>query len=646
MSDRDELETLRARSRLAELEAKASGMNYASMGVPAPAPAPATDPNIDYDQELGDTKFRAAYSFMRGKRQQEVFLNRSLGEGNWGYDQAGTPIVHPAGLAKFGIKSEKSRPIDKPSPSMADMADFASQVPPMLGGIGGSMAATGVGVLPGLALAGGGAALGQAAAEAGKALTGYAPTLGEAAESIGMEGAGGALGEGTFRTIRGVGKLLTQPGKHLMTPERTQLMDEALQRGFMPYPGQVTGSKIQQRVEGVTRKIFGTANEMINIPKTIESLENLRKMAGPTSATKEAIGEQVQADLIGARKAFGEKFSELYNQIDIPVPTASLAKQAQAILDSKTKTIGGEMITLDEPTQKFLTNLTKIPSVQSARQMHDLRSQLANKSLVNSLAPTMDKYEYALLTNAADSTFDDAIKLNASSQYAKAKIDRLREIDSAYREGIRKFDIPFLGNISKKPSQAAAVDADQVLNYAIQEGHTVRAKQFLENLPEKTRALVRRGLADDITSKMFIEGEDPFSKILSGGNFKEALNQYSPETLKAVMGDDWVKEAYKLADIVKMVTSGNNQSGGLVVANAILNPLNHLGALAGYKMLSKAMTNKQFLKLMTTGFASPQSAAGKAALKGIENTLRAMSQASVAIETGTIPEVDRNTNQE
>lgn len=645
MSDRDELETLRARSRLAELEAKAGGMNYASMGVPAPAPAPKTDPNIDYDQELGDTKFRAAYSFMRGKRQQEVFLNRSLGEGNWSYDQAGTPIVHPAGLAKFGIKSEKSRPIDKPSPSMADVADFASQVPPMLGGIGGSMAATGVGVLPGLALAGGGAALGQAAAEAGKALTGYPPTLGEAAEAIGMEGAGGALGEGTFRTIRGVGKLLTQPGKHLMTPERTQLMDEALQRGFMPYPGQVTGSKIQQRVEGVTRKIFGTANEMINIPKTIESLENLRKMAGPQAASKEAIGESVRTELINARKAFGDKFHQLYNEIDIPVPTTSIAKQAQAILDSNMKTVGGKMITLDEPTQTFLTNLTQLPPTQSAKQVHNLRSQLSDRALVSNLAPTISDHDYALLAKAADATFDDAARINTDPA-VKATVARLRQIDDAYKAGIRKFDIPFLGNVSKMPSQAGAVDADQVLKYAIQEGHTVRARQFLENLPEKTRAMVRRGLADDITSKMFVEGEDPFSKILSGQNFKESLNQYSPETLKAVMGDDWVKEAYKLADIVKLVTSGNNQSGGLVVANAILNPLNHLGALAGYKVLSKAMTNKQFLKLMTTGFASPQSAAGKAALKGIENTLRAMSQASVAIETGTIPEVDRNTNQE
>lgn len=633
MNERDELETLRNERRLAELEAKASGVGFSDLPELRPplAKPQSLDPTVDYDNEVGDMGFRAAYSFMRTPRQKQVFLDKAFGAGNWGQDSVGTTIVHPAGLSRLGIQSEKSRPIDRITPTKADLADFASHIAPVAGGIGGSLAATGVGVIPGMAIAGGGAALGQALNEAGKAVAGYPPNAQEAAQAMLEEGLGGLAGEGSFRALRGLARTIANPASKAMNPEREALMNEALNRGFMPYPGQVTGSSLQQRVEGVTRRIFGTANEMTNIPRTIESLDRLKKMTGGAEATQEQIGQTIKSDIVDARKAFGEQMSKKYSEIDLNVPTSRLIKQAQNLLDSKVQTIDGKMIAIDPPTQSFLTDLTNLPPEISAAQMHELRSMLRNKGKIKNLAPTLGSMEFRLLGEAADSTFE-----HAATRFGNTpKIAQMRAIDAEYKEGISKFNIPFLGNITKDKSLAASVDPDQVLDYAIKNKMSVRAREMLDVLPENTKAMVRRNLADRLTAKVWKEADDPFSKIMSGTEFKASLDEVGADTLNTVMGKEWTVEAYKLADVIKMVTSGNKQSGGLVVANAILNPLNHLGALAAYKTLSQAMTHKSFLRWMTVGMARPQSVAGKAALRSMEETLRAMTQSGpAAIEEG------------
>lgn len=619
------------------------------------------NPIVDYENDIPDIKFRAGLSFMRNDRQRQVFLDKTLGQGNWGLDEAGTPIVSPAGLARLGIKSDKARPIDKAALSNADIADLSSHVPPVLGGIGGSLAATGVGTLPGLALAAGGAALGQAGAEGVKAVAGYPATPAEAAGAIGEEALGAGVGEGAFRFIRGTSRKALNPGARYMTPPRTALLDEALKRGYIPKPGQITGSNWQSRAEGVVNRMFGDTNLNTNVPKAMSDLGNLRQMTGAASASPEAVGEKIAQEVVARREVFGKAASARYQEIDALVggqpivPTSRVRDWAQQIIAGKPVSADGRSVALDAPTLDYLQRLANLPDAYTTTQMQQLRMTLRDRGQIKNLAPGLSSFEYRMLAKAADGAFDDAAKVGFPASMRQSQvlgpngqpmnvpiparpptgatadaITKLREADEFYKHGIRQFDYPFLGNITKDQNLPGAVDPDAVLDYAIRPGHAVRARRVMAHLSEGTRQQVRRSFANDLTASALQKGEDPFTTILTGGNFEKSLDKYGKDTLNAVMGEEWTTEAYRVANLIKLVTSGNKQSGGLVIATAMLHPLENLGKIAAYRVYASALANKAFLRYMTTGIANPTSKAGKAALVGMENMLRAYTQAGPA----------------
>jgi len=625
---------------------------------PPAIPMPKTDESVDYDADIENMRWRAGFSFMRGERQRKTYLDKTLGAGNWGFDSSGNTIVAPAGLKRLGIDSTKARPIDKPGASKADLADIAAHVPPVVGGIGGSLAATGVGAVPGLALAGAGAALGQGASEAAKAAAGYAPTPREAAEAIGSEALGSALGEGAFRVLRGAGGALAGPGSSAMTQRRTQVMQDALRRGYVPLPGQVTGMPLMQRFEGVSRRMFGDAPQKMNTRQAFRDLAGLRGSAGGKVPTKEAIGEEISDNLIRARQAFGQEARTRYAEIDQLVggrpivPPRQIKATVTDILKDRPRTADGQIVSLDPPTQAFLEKLAALPEGgMTTMQMQELRTTLRNREVMRDLAPSLSTLEYRMLRQAADRSFDEASQIGFPASMRQSKIlgpsgqpvnvpvparppdaatveavRKLRNADQFYKEGINKFDVPALGRISRDQNLPGSIEPDQVFEYIIKEKHSVRARRVMELLPEPTKQHIRRNLAEELTSTAVKDADDPFTKILVGGNFKAALDSYGRDTLITVMGKQWTQEAYKVADVMKLVTSGNKQTGGLVVASAVLNPLANIGKLTAYRVLASAFMHKTFLKWMTTGFAAPTSKAGKAALSSIENSLRVYTQ--------------------
>src|SRR3990167_9960625 len=153
------------------------------------------DPGIDYKTGVKNAAFRASFSRMDNEAERTKFLNNTLGKNSWGKDSFGAYFLKPEALKRLGIQSDLPVSIDEQTASRYDVADLAGDAPAIAGGVGGGMAATGLGVLPGAGLAALGAAGGKAVDEITKNLMGdQVKTPGEVATSLGTEAALAACG--------------------------------------------------------------------------------------------------------------------------------------------------------------------------------------------------------------------------------------------------------------------------------------------------------------------------------------------------------------------------------------------------------------------------------------------------------------------
>src|SRR3990167_8367683 len=123
------------------------------------------DPGIDYKTGVPNAAFRAGFSRMSNDAEKSNYLNMNIGPDSWGKDSGGAYYLKPDGLAKFGIKSNVPVSIDEQTASRYDIADVAGDLPAIAGAVGGGMAASGVGLLPGLGMSALGAAGGKAVDE-------------------------------------------------------------------------------------------------------------------------------------------------------------------------------------------------------------------------------------------------------------------------------------------------------------------------------------------------------------------------------------------------------------------------------------------------------------------------------------------------
>ena len=122
--------------------------------------------------EVEDTYFRFLLGRMDTDEEKQNLLNQLLGAGTSERVADDTFIidqskVNPQIRERFGFADEGKIYLDKPGLTWMDFADFAGEAgPETLAAIGASIAATGVGWLPGMAIVGGSAALAKAADEA------------------------------------------------------------------------------------------------------------------------------------------------------------------------------------------------------------------------------------------------------------------------------------------------------------------------------------------------------------------------------------------------------------------------------------------------------------------------------------------------
>lgn len=589
------------------------------------------DEGIDYSTGVQNAAFRAGFSRMSNDAEKANYLNRSVGAGKWDKDSFGAYYVKPEGLAALGMKSGKPVSIDEQTASRYDIADIAGDAPAIIGGVGGGMAASGVGLLPGMGLSALGAAGGKAFDEILKNIQGYQiKSPGEVASTLAGEGAMAAVGEAGGRALMGVGKYALGPGARRMTPEKEALAASAKDQGFAIRPGSVTDAPILARWEGMIRQIFGDLSESKNLRAAEAGMARLRGSGQP--ASMEAAGEAVQNAIKKSRVLFSQNMSKMYQQVDdlvgnAPiVPTEPVKALASDLLERMPKTAQGVVV---GGKDKFLRDIAAMGDSMTVTQAQRLRTMLREASESPDIIPDIARHEARILRKSVDDAFEAA--KNAGGQQNAQAVALLRQADAAYANGIRQFDIPVVKAITKDASKGT-VDPDMVVDYLIKPDRVVRLRHVKNLVPKAEWGKVQSAHTEELLSSLVKQTDDPLRTIFDGRAFRESLDKYGRDVLNEVHGKKWTDSAYEYANALMLSEKRMGFSGGIVAANVALHPMQHLPLLGWLRGLAKVMESETAFKYLTTGIKlGPTTKDGAAAIT------RVMTQAAANArdETGS-----------
>jgi hypothetical protein len=188
------------------------------------------------DGEVKDTLLRYMTGRMDTDEEKQNLLNQVLGEGASRRISEDTFVIDQAKVApeireKYGLADSGTIYLDKPGFTLSDIADFVGESgPSVAAAIGASIAVTGFGLIPGLAIVGGAAALAKAADESIEWAQGLnRQSAGEVAASIATEGVLNAVFEGGGRLVaKGIGRFIKGPGPQISA----QRIDELVETGM------------------------------------------------------------------------------------------------------------------------------------------------------------------------------------------------------------------------------------------------------------------------------------------------------------------------------------------------------------------------------------------------------------------------------
>lgn len=558
------------------------------------------DPGIDYSTGINHAAFRAGFSRMSNEDEKANYLDKVFGKDQWGKDSFGAYFVKPQGAKRLGINAVKPLSIDEQTVTRYDVADWAGDAPAIAGAVGGGMAATGLGVLPGMAMSALGAAGGKAIDEVVKNVQGLQmQTPGQVASGIATEGALAGAGELGGRALMGLGKFALGPAASRMTPEKKALADAAIDQGFKIRPGALTEAPILGRWEGMVKQIFGDLYEAPNRAAAQQGLNKLSQAAGP-QVSREAAGEAVADSVRKARVLFGQDMGRLYGQVDQLaqgqpiVPTAPIKAVAQELLEAMPKTADGKAV---GGKTGFINDILQMGDAMTVTNAQRLRTMLREMSESDNLAPDISMHDARMLRNSVNDAFAAAKQGNSPA------INALKSADAQYAQGIRRFDNQVVTNITRDAGKPGAVDADMVVDYLVKPERIVRLRRVKEVVAPDVWDKVKASHAQELLGKVVKGTDDPLKAIFSGRALRDSLDDYGRATLEEVHGKQWVDDAYRYATSL-MLAEKRMQfwSGNLVAANIAIHPIQNLPRLIWIRALAKVMQHPATFKYLTEGF--------------------------------------------
>jgi hypothetical protein len=586
------------------------------------------DPDIDYKTGVPSAAFRAGFSRMSNDAEKAQFLDRSVGKDKWGKDSFGAYFIKPEGLKQFGIQSIKPVSIDEQVSSRYDIADLAGDAPAVAGAIGGGMMASGAGVIPGMAASALGAAGGKAIDEVVKNLQGsQVNTASGVATDLAKEAGMAGLGEGVVRGLGPVARFGLGPGASRMTPDKKALADAARDQGFQIRPGSVTDAPILARWEGMVRSIFGDLNAERN---KAAAEAGIKRLTPGTPVSAEAAGEAIARSVRQERTKFGADMAQKYSAIDNLVggqpiiPTGPIKAKAQEILDAMPRTQEGKVVGGGD---SLINDILQMGDATTVAQAQRLRTMLREAAESPDLVPGVSKHDARVLKDSVNDAFNAA--KNGPNSLA---VNMLRAADTAYAQGIRKFDNPVVTKITQDASRNGAVDPDMVVDYLIKPDRVVRLRRVKDVVPAAEWEKVKSAHAQDLLSTVMQGTDDPLKTVFNGRIFRDTLEKYGRQTLEEVHGKQWVDQAYRYANGLMLAEKKMSLSGGIVAANVALHPIQNLPKLVWLRAVAKVMEQPGTFKYLTEGMTLGQNTkAGAAALARVS----AQVAANARDETGS-----------
>ena len=192
----------------------------------------------DPEGEVTDTWLRYQLARMDNDEEKQNLLNKLLGEGSSRRVEEDTFVIDQSKVApeireRYNLADSGSIYLDEPGFTWQDIIDVGGESgPSVIAAIGASIAATGVGFIPGMAIVGGAAALAKAADEGVEWAQGLnRQSAGEVAGMIATEGVLNAFFEGGGRLVaKGIGRLLKGPGPQVSSQRIEQLVATGMTR--------------------------------------------------------------------------------------------------------------------------------------------------------------------------------------------------------------------------------------------------------------------------------------------------------------------------------------------------------------------------------------------------------------------------------
>jgi len=187
-----------------------------------PFPRDRRIPKEDYATGVRDAATRIQMSRMDTREEKESYLTEKFGEG-WQKNNRGQYLLKPEAMEQLGLEHEGMPvAIDEVFGSWYDFLDMAGIAPEILGAVGGGMAMSGAGVVPGMAAAGAGAMAGKFLDETVEYLEGrQRQSLPEVSLDTLEAGAWGVGGEGFTRALRPLGRKILGPNTTRPSPYLT-----------------------------------------------------------------------------------------------------------------------------------------------------------------------------------------------------------------------------------------------------------------------------------------------------------------------------------------------------------------------------------------------------------------------------------------
>ena len=613
-------------------------------------------PDVDLATGIQKPGFRAGFSRMDTTSEKERFLLKNAGEGGFKRGKMGYMIT-PKGLKNLGIEDQrddkiKNYPIliDEILPSWNDISDLAGIAPETLGAVGGGVAASGYGAIPGMLMSGMGALTGKLLDEGVEELQGLNDqSLGEVSMDALKTGGMAMGGEGVVRGMKPFGRFVlgpntTQPrpafGQKMapvestIDPKRLNLIDRIKSFGGKPSLGQATdktlprmGQQLAERIMGNTRepvnraalmaekarlsgtpstvdagalaarKIQGHMKDLqgrlnitqSNLDQTIErSVKSIQDSAGPSGGGS---GEALRQAIKESKDEFSSAASELYGAVD------KLSGRGKVVPTSKIKDQARKILEGFPETsggdRAFAPSETKRfleTILQMERNITFKQAQNVRSTLSEAAySPEMMKNVSTYQAGLLKKSVQESIDASFLGKSLEAR-KALNAANSFYAKNMKRFDDVIIAKITKDSHVRGSVQPEEVLNVLVGTKSPTRIK--------KIKALVKN---PEVWQRVKREQWDHMLHEAQGirGEIDAASLYRQVRKLGSGMGEFFEGEAKEIQRLAKALAAKE----GKIHPNALEGGNIKQALLASLKAQEKSDTFMQtnFIKALQSG---------------------------------------------